>query len=102
MCRDRHSLDTSTANCLNPLEPPSKIIEGSGKSFNTIPLNDFSYFKMINELVQQEPAEPSDRDLLGEQRTTYSQKAVSPFRSEYELKIEGTPATPARDDVVSF
>jgi len=70
-------LDTSTANCLNPPEPPTKFIEGSGKSFNTIPLNDFSYFEMIKELVQQEPAEPSDPDLLGEQRTTYSQR---PFR----------------------
>ena len=72
-------MDTSTANSLNPPEPPTNFIEGSGKSFNTIPLNDFSYFEMIKELVQQEPAEPSDRDLLGEQRTIYSEKAVSPF-----------------------
>ncbi len=31
----------------NPPVPPTKFIEGSGKSFNTIPPNDFSYFEML-------------------------------------------------------
>jgi hypothetical protein len=36
--------------------PPTKFVEASGKAFNTIPPNDFSYFEMLNELVQLEPA----------------------------------------------
>jgi hypothetical protein len=35
--------------------PPTKFVEASGKSFNTIPPNDFSYFEMIDELVQLPP-----------------------------------------------
>jgi hypothetical protein len=45
---------------------PTKFVEGSGKSFNTIPPNDFSYFEMVNELVQLEPATSLDPELLGQ------------------------------------
>ena len=48
-----------------PPVPPTKFVEGSGKSFNTIPPNDFSYFEMVNELVQMEPATSLDPELLG-------------------------------------
>ena len=37
----------------------------SSKSFNTIPPNDFAYWDLINELVQQEPAEAGDPEILG-------------------------------------
>ena len=50
----------------NPPIPPTKFIEGSGKSFNTIPPNDYSYFEMLNELVQMEPATSFDPELLGQ------------------------------------
>jgi len=50
----------------NPPAPPTKFIEGSGKSFNTIPPNDFSYFEMVNELVQLEPATSFSPELLGQ------------------------------------
>jgi hypothetical protein len=46
-------------------QPPTKFIEGSGKSFNTIPPNDYSYFEMINELVQEEPANAMDAEVMG-------------------------------------
>jgi hypothetical protein len=36
--------------------PPTKFVEASGKAFNTILPNDFSFFEMVNELVQMEPA----------------------------------------------
>ena len=49
-----------------PPIPPTKFVEGSGKSFNTIPPNDFSYFEMVNELVQMEPATSLDPELLGQ------------------------------------
>jgi len=40
----------------NPAIPETKFVEASGKSFNTIPPSDYSFFEMINENVQQEPA----------------------------------------------
>ena len=45
---------------------PTKFVEGSAKSFNTIPPSDFSYFEMINKLVQMEPATSFDPELLGQ------------------------------------
>ena len=39
--------------------------EGSGKAINTIPPNDFSFFEMLNEIVQQEPAGTLDPELMG-------------------------------------
>ncbi len=46
-------------------QPPAQFIEGSGKVMNTIPPNDFSYFEIINELVQQEPADALDPEIMG-------------------------------------
>jgi len=46
--------------------PPTKFIEASGKSFNTIPPNDFSFFEMVNELVQMEPATSFNAELSGQ------------------------------------
>jgi hypothetical protein len=51
---------------VNPPVPPTKFVEASGKSFNTIPPNDFSFFEMINELVQLEPANSTSPELLGQ------------------------------------
>ena len=39
--------------------------EGTGKVMNTIPPNDFSYYEMLNEIVQQEPATSLDPELMG-------------------------------------
>jgi hypothetical protein len=50
----------------NPPIAATKFIEGSGKSFNTIPPNDFTYFEMIDKLVQMEPATSFDSELLGQ------------------------------------
>jgi hypothetical protein len=50
----------------NPPVPPTKFVEASGKSFNTVPPNDFSYFEMLNQLVQMEPATSFDPELLGQ------------------------------------
>ena len=46
--------------------PPTKFIEGSGKAFNTVLPNDFSFFEMVNELVQMEPANSFDVELSGQ------------------------------------
>ena len=39
--------------------------KAAARSFNTIPPNDFSYFEMLNEVVQQEPATALDPELMG-------------------------------------
>jgi hypothetical protein len=46
-------------------EEPGKFIEGTGKVMNTIPPNDFSYFEVINDLVQKEPAGALDPEIMG-------------------------------------
>ena len=45
--------------------PPTVFHEGSGKVVNTIPPNDWSYFEMLNEVVQHEPATSLDPELMG-------------------------------------
>ncbi len=46
--------------------PPSTVFhEGSGKVMNTIPPNDWSYYEMLNEVIQQEPATSLDPELMG-------------------------------------
>jgi hypothetical protein len=46
--------------------PPATVFhEGTGKSMNTVPPNDFSYYEMLNEIVQQEPATSLDPELTG-------------------------------------
>jgi hypothetical protein len=56
-----HKLDWAF---LRPKEPV-KFTEGSGKVMNTIPPSDFTYFEMINELVQQEPVGALDPEIMG-------------------------------------
>jgi hypothetical protein len=46
-------------------EEPAKFIEGTGKVLNTVPPNDFSYFELINDLVQKEPAEAFEPEIMG-------------------------------------
>lgn len=45
--------------------PPTVFHEGSGKVMNTIPPNDWSYFELLNEVVQEEPAGSLDPELMG-------------------------------------
>ena len=53
-----------------PMSAPPEIgatrfVEGSGLAFNTIPPNDGSYFDLLDELVQSEPAGALDAEVLG-------------------------------------
>jgi hypothetical protein len=45
--------------------PPTVFHEGSGKVMNTIPPNDWTYYEMLNEVVQREPATALDPELMG-------------------------------------
>jgi hypothetical protein len=45
--------------------PETRFVEMSGVSFNTLFPGDFGFWEVINELVQQEPPEAGDPELLG-------------------------------------
>jgi hypothetical protein len=45
--------------------PPTVFHEGSGKVMNTIPPNDWTFYEMLNEVVQREPATSLDPELMG-------------------------------------
>jgi hypothetical protein len=65
---------TSIATLLKgdvPRDPPAQVpetvfVEGSGKSFNTIPPNGLGFYELLNELVQDEPAGSTDIELMGQ------------------------------------
>ncbi len=66
------SYGTSIAEILTGKVPPAarprrrrRNSSSSGKAFMTIPPNDFSYFEKINALVQQEPADALDPEIMG-------------------------------------
>lgn len=45
--------------------PAATFVEGSGLAITTIPPNDASYYDLINELVQDEPAAALDPEIAG-------------------------------------
>jgi hypothetical protein len=45
--------------------PPTVFHDGSGKVMNTLPPNDWSFYEMLNEVVQSEPATSLDPELMG-------------------------------------
>jgi hypothetical protein len=45
--------------------PPTVFHEGTGKVMNTIPPGDYSYFEVLNEIVQQEPATSLNAEQMG-------------------------------------
>jgi hypothetical protein len=47
-------------------DPPATVFhDGSGKVMNTVPPNDWSFYEMLNEIVQQEPATSLDPEQMG-------------------------------------
>jgi hypothetical protein len=51
------------AQAANP--PPMNFINGSGREFNTIHANDFTFYEEVNQVVQEEPNEALDPETLG-------------------------------------
>jgi hypothetical protein len=45
--------------------PPTVFHEGTGKVMNTILPNDWSYFELLNQVVQREPTTALDPELMG-------------------------------------
>jgi hypothetical protein len=69
----------------NPAVPPTKFIEGSGKSFNTIPPSDFGFFEMIDENIQREPVTSYDVELAGQLAAIGIVKG-KPFKPDARMK----------------
>jgi hypothetical protein len=46
--------------------PPMRIVNASGKEFNTIHANDFHFYEEVNDIVQYEPAESFHPEVLGQ------------------------------------
>ncbi len=79
----------SLADAKNP--PPMKFIDVSGKYFNTIGGNDFSFFEDINEIVQAEPNEAYSPEILGMLAAIGIEKG-KPFNPDEKLKKTLTEA----------
>jgi hypothetical protein len=46
--------------------PQMKFIDTSGVAFNTVHANSFKFYEEVNEIVQEEPTEAQDPELLGQ------------------------------------
>lgn len=51
------------ASVANP--PPTTFVNLSGKQFNTIHSNDFKFYEEINEVIQYEPGDAFDPEIVG-------------------------------------
>jgi hypothetical protein len=69
----------------NPAVPETKFVEASGKVMNTIPPSDYSFYEMINENVQQEPAGSYDVELAGQLAAIGIVKG-KPFKPDARMK----------------
>jgi hypothetical protein len=69
----------------NPPVPATKFVEASGKAFNTIPPNDYTFFEMINANVQDEPATSYDVELAGQLAAIGIAKG-KPFNPDARMK----------------
>jgi hypothetical protein len=52
---------------IGPLSKPAspRFVDGTGKVMNTIPPSDFSFFEMLNEALQMQPAGVMDPEIAG-------------------------------------
>jgi hypothetical protein len=53
---------------LGPLSTPvaPRFVDGTGKVMNTIPPTDYSYFELLNEVIQMQPAGAVDAEIAGQ------------------------------------
>ena len=69
----------------NPAVPETKFVEASGKAFNTVPPSDYTFFEMINENIQDEPADSYDVELAGQLAAIGIAKG-KPFNPDERMK----------------
>jgi hypothetical protein len=73
----------SLAQATNP--PPMKFINVSGKAFNTIHANDFTFYEEINHVVQEVPYDALDPETLGVLASIGIEKG-KPFAPDERMK----------------
>jgi hypothetical protein len=79
----QHAKIYPLASIQNP--PEQKFIELSGKAFNTIHANDYSFFEEVNMAIQEEPEGSGDPELVGQLAAIGIQKGV-PFEPDARMK----------------
>lgn len=79
------ALDGTVRIAPEPKIPETKFIDASGLSFNTIPPSDASFFELINENVQREPATSYDIELAG-QLASIGIVHGKPFKPDARMK----------------
>jgi hypothetical protein len=65
--------------------PPIKLINASGKVFNTIHANDFHFYEEVNNIVQYEPNEAYHPEVLGQLASIGIEKG-KPFAPDERMK----------------
>ncbi len=65
--------------------PEQKFVDVSGKAFNTIHANDYSFFEEVNMAIQEEPEGSGDPELVGQLVAIGIQKGV-PFEPDARMK----------------
>jgi hypothetical protein len=70
---------------VDPPIPAAKIMDVSGKSFNTIPPSDYTFYETLNALVQEEPADALDPELMGQMAAIGIVKG-KPFAPDARMK----------------
>ena len=65
--------------------PQQKFVNLSGRSFNTVHANDFSFFEEVNAVIQEEPTESLDREFLGLLASIGIEKG-KPFKPDARMK----------------
>ena len=77
------------AQSSNP--PEQAFVNLSGRSFNTIHANDFTFFEEVNEVIQEEPVDSLDPETLGVLASIGIEKG-KPFAPDARLKAILTEA----------
>ena len=65
--------------------PRMKFIRGSGKAFNTIHPNDYTFYEHLNEVIQEEPLDMLDPETRGLFASIGMEKG-KPFRPDVRMK----------------
>ena len=79
----KHAKVYPLAAIANP--PKQKFVMMSGRDFNTIHANDYTFFEEINQAIQEEPAGSGDPELIGQLAGIGIQKGVK-FAPDARMK----------------
>ena len=75
--------------------PKLELISGSGKSFNTIHANDYSFYEHLNEVIQKEPLEMLDAETRGLFASIGMEKG-KPFAPDARMRRSSPMRSPSR------